>query len=1536
MTGTYSAGTIFLQVVPVFADTMNSIRRQARDLNSSLGDDTEKSIEESVDRGSKRGAEKMEQNLGRGSERSADVFERRWRRAAIEAEKAFGQLGDRSDLSPNLKRAIGQVHELGRAARDVDLKVDGDSAVREIAKVRAALEAATKDQVLNVDVKAATTKARAELMGVQEVANSLDGRKMSMKVDIDGVPKAIGQLTLLQRIFERMGGRVDTLRRQQESSANAFRAFNIVILAAIALLPALIPLVGALGGALVALIPIMAGVATGFGVMLIGFSGIQNAVKALSDVQKNGKKDALAYEKTMRGVAQGVADAHRALARARQSAAQSQADAARAVARAEQDSAQAIKSALQQEADAERALAQAQRDSKQAVDDLREARRQAQQDLEDVADQQRQNLLDIRQAQLDLFNATVQNNAAQADPGSTNVEREQASINLGNAQERLHELRDTQKELKKTAKAGVDGQDSVQQAQDAVVAAYQRQREAAREVQRAEAAVNRARIDGAQQVADALRAQRRTQQQNAQSIQDARRNLRRAEQDYQDALTKTGEIGSTSMANLRDAMGKLGPAGRHFARFIFSLRDDFYELRNAIQKEMLPGVEDGIRAIMRHEDRIKVFARRMGAVIGGLFRRTGRQFANNPIFQQFFKTLNRLGPRFLRQFGNGMLNWLKVAARLMTIAAPWARKFSDALLGLSKSAVRWATSAKGTKDFKDFLRYAFRVGPKVWEFIKNLWGAFKNLVKALAPLGELILGALNGLLKFIAGMDPKLLGVIVTAIIALVVAFQVMAGVMAIVISGMDLLGFIMLEAAGPIVLIVGLVVLLIGVFIALYTQSETFRKIVHKVVNAVGRYWKWMWEHIWKPVFGFIWDIVKLVFKGIAWYWEHVLFPVFKVIFKVVEWLWKHIIQPYFTLVWNFWKKVFTAMKWVWEHILWPVFDLIIHIIRLLWINVVKPIFKLIGAQWKILANAMKWVWNHIIKPLFDIFMDTVGDKLIKAFKTAVNAIKDIWDRVKSIIGKPVKWVIETVLNNGLIKGFNRIAAFVGSTQIEKIPVPDWASGDSNNNSGGGGTQTFGHMGQAATGAVIPGYTPGRDIGYIGVSGGEAVMRPEWTKAIGARMVHYWNKLARTGGVQAVQRAMSGFGGGYAQGGIPAVGQWSRHTSGYPWARWAGDINIPGSGDYGNPVRAYKDGVVALVRYLGDRSYGRYIVINHPAEHMKTLYAHLSAALVRAGEHVQRGDLIGRVGDLGNTTGPHLHFEISGGTDPILIGSGGSTGFFKMPSWLKAVMDGPAKWLKDKALGAFGDKIENLKHFGSIVTKMVGKLATPLGEKISDIVSAFIPDPGDIAANLIGRIAGTGSTVDQVRYVARQFGWGSGAEWRALYQIIAHESSWDPNAANRSSSARGLFQKMTSIHGPIEDSVVGQAIWGLNYIKDRYHDPVGAWNFWQSNGYYSDGGVVGEDGTPVADNGAMLYDRGGYLPPGMTTVLNLTGKPEPVLTKAELAAMRGGRVAGGGGFNYSPTFVGTDLTAEDVVKDINFTASKMANGGKYVNGGVS
>tara|TARA_B110000967_G_scaffold194287_1_gene222668 strand:+ start:92 stop:1063 length:972 start_codon:yes stop_codon:yes gene_type:complete len=85
----------------------------------------------------------------------------------------------------------------------------------------------------------------------------------------------------------------------------------------------------------------------------------------------------------------------------------------------------------------------------------------------------------------------------------------------------------------------------------------------------------------------------------------------------------------------------------------------------------------------------------------------------------------------------------------------------------------------------------------------------------------------------------------------------------------------------------------------------------------------------------------------------------------------------------------------------------------------------------------------------------------------------------------------------------------------------------------------------------------------------------------------------------------------------------------------WGMDFSAP----KGTEVYATGDGVVEKVK-RSKRGYGNQVRINHTYGY-KTFYAHLNKYIVKKGQNVKRGDLIGYVGSTGTSTAPHLHYEV-------------------------------------------------------------------------------------------------------------------------------------------------------------------------------------------------------------------------------------------------------------------------------------------------------
>lgn len=151
------------------------------------------------------------------------------------------------------------------------------------------------------------------------------------------------------------------------------------------------------------------------------------------------------------------------------------------------------------------------------------------------------------------------------------------------------------------------------------------------------------------------------------------------------------------------------------------------------------------------------------------------------------------------------------------------------------------------------------------------------------------------------------------------------------------------------------------------------------------------------------------------------------------------------------------------------------------------------------------------------------------------------------------------------------------------------------------------------------------------------AAFAAEPARAAGARVELRAAQVAYlTAAVEALAELDWGAGGFVA----PVEG---RVSSSFGWRnvsvngnRYHGGLDIAAA--MGTPVGAARSGVVTRAGWWG--TYGNVVVLDH-GDGTETRYAHLSAITVRVGQGLRQGDVLGRVGSTGASTGPHLHFEV-------------------------------------------------------------------------------------------------------------------------------------------------------------------------------------------------------------------------------------------------------------------------------------------------------
>ena len=136
------------------------------------------------------------------------------------------------------------------------------------------------------------------------------------------------------------------------------------------------------------------------------------------------------------------------------------------------------------------------------------------------------------------------------------------------------------------------------------------------------------------------------------------------------------------------------------------------------------------------------------------------------------------------------------------------------------------------------------------------------------------------------------------------------------------------------------------------------------------------------------------------------------------------------------------------------------------------------------------------------------------------------------------------------------------------------------------------------------------------------------------------------------------------------------------------------------------------------------------------------------------------------------------------------------------------------------------------------GNLSVTSTEPITSGSSTAAPATGSTAAGDTGA-ANPSAAQNQAlaKQLATQMGhsdWTTGQQWADWVSLWNQESGWNINAANPTSSARGIAQNING-YGPDyeQGNATSQITWGINYISQRYGSPVVAWAHEVANNWY-------------------------------------------------------------------------------------------------------
>lgn len=513
---------------------------------------------------------------------------------------------------------------------------------------------------------------------------------------------------------------------------------------------------------------------------------------------------------------------------------------------------------------------------------------------------------------------------------------------------------------------------------------------------------------------------------------------------------------------------------------------------------------------------------------------------------------------------------------------------------------------------------------------------------------------------------------------------------------------------ANPIGLAVAALTLLAAAVVVAYKKSDTFREIVQAAWRGIQTAVRFAWERVIKPVLT-------------AWkaYLDNFLIP-------AIRFLWQNVVRPVFDLIGGAIKAAWAVVKFVFG--LWVDYmrNVLFPVIRFLWDNVVKPVFSGIG-------ETIKWTWNNIIRPPLAALGSFIRDTVAPAFRRGVDAISTAWDRIKAAAARPVNFVIDTVYNNGIRAGFNKVAGFLGlDTRLPKMD-PIGGSGRTMGSSarpartGPGGMMAVGGAGSKIAGVLDKGWDWVKDQAFGGITGllGKVGDSP-WAQVVGgmgrkllsSTMGFLSGKFASaTDAGPSLPGGLVGKAGrvlpaGSYSIGMPYLGYSGHYGADYPaaigtpvFSPWPGRVtatyDIPGSNPYNDTPYA---------------SYGRVVKIDHD-NGMSTLFAHLDSRIGSTGP-IAAGEVIGTVGTNGKSTGPHLHFEARRNGATI---NPASLGIFDSGGWLQhgqAALNLSGR-PEPVFTGGQWDKIETLAAGGAGNGDVVAELRSLRGD-VSNLARDF------------------------------------------------------------------------------------------------------------------------------------------------------------------------------------------------------------------------
>lgn len=1379
--------------------------------------------------------------------------------------QAVGSIRVRATLDSATLSAVRQRINQSVGTITVRARLDGDS----LAAIR---------ERINRSVGYINVRLRIAAGELQAIRARLEATRASINVNVNYDRSQLASMMSQFSGFTRQAAQAGQAATHFGSSASgAFRHADGAMRIFIGGMPLILPM---LASAVVGAVGLIGGLTSIIGTASMGFLAFGGVAAGVFSKIKDIAKDSAANVKAGATAYKAVETATRALGKTVSDVAKDNERAQRQVENAERSRTQSVKQ-----------LQRAQQDLTDAIRDARE-------EMEDLALSLRGASLDEEEAILRLARAKKELDEARAagitgdDLKQLEIDVKRAALGIDLAKEKYGDLKE---ESDAFAKSGVMGSRQVRDATDRVTDAAQGVRDADREVAEARANQTAVHQEGLARIAEANARVAEAQAEYAKSsvshgeaisaaMMVAANALDRVKKGYDDLVKRTEVPVSNAMASLFDAATKalstLDPlvvaaagaferAGETMEAFFGSPR--WKQFVDFLAANVGPNLDAifrimglGAIVVMNLVEAFDPLADWMlNAMVQGmqdLAKWTG-ELKDNPEFQQFLKRVMEAAPAVLEFFGKLIRFFFELAVALEPIGTKILDVFNQVFDGISKIDPE---VLQGIGIAIAVIMSALMLGASpqvaiVVGIIAGLATGFDNLYKSSKPLQDVIARIAGDIeTKWLPKfremwadikekVGPALSDLKKTfdeEVIPAIDRFWTKAGpiwekvvhVLTVVIPWA--LEFMVRAFDGALTILAGTLDFFSGLFTGDWSQMwEGLRTVLEGIMKIIA------------GIFGLSLDELKEIFFG----WAAGL---------IISWtlFWQDIGRRFSEFGENTKKEWNAITGWVsttwgeftsWLSESWTTF----------WSDIGRRFSEFgtrikddwngfwngVGQRWDEFQLWLTEGWTRFWTWVGTFFSEQTAALIAGAIQT-VGELDQAWRDVANIFRNPINWVINEVLNKGVLDGWNAVMGWIGAPglQVKKIPeLPMFAKG--------------GEVPHTA------GSVPNRDSVPIMTMPGEYVFSKRAIANMGGLgAVDQMHQAARMGMTaplagmregQTAQALMSRIpmdGLNFAYGGVaPHVA-----AAGDEIVRLFGPMpgGIGGVGQRANasdhPTGHALDFMTMNNFALGDR------VADHlyaNAQRMQLKYEIFKQRIRNPGggwEGMEnRGSVTANHFD-------HVHASFLGGP-----GGGGEGSTAQTVSWWSVI--GSKVEALFNGLMNFGGMPGNGSPIGNAITNIpkgiIGKVVGALRDKLTNLMTTIFATNGTES----GPSQDRATAQAEVRKVAADFGWDNGPEWASILQLVMKESSWDTKAVNKDSGAAGLFQKMP-MHGPVEPDAAGQARWGLNYLKGRYQTPSNAMAFHNRNGW---------------------YDKGGMMLPGDTYARNETGHMERVLDPAQTDA---------------------------------------------------